>query len=132
MGKGMSINRVNISGNLTRDAELRRTQGGTDVTNFCVAVSDRRKNTQTGEWEDYPNYVDCVMFGRRAEALAPMLRKGSKVAIEGRLRFNSWERDGQRRSKLEVLVDEVELMTPRGDRPASRAPMGAYDEDVPF
>ena len=132
MGKGMSINRVNVSGNLTRDAELRRTQGGTDVTNFCVAVSDRRKNPQTGEWEDYPNYVDCVMFGRRAEVLAPMLRKGSKVAIEGRLRFNSWERDGQRRSKLEVLVDEVELMTPRGDRSGSRAPMGAYDENVPF
>ena len=122
----MSINRVTISGNLTRDAELRQTQGGTSVLSIPVAVNDRRRNQQTNEWEDHANFVDCVLFGRRAEALAPKLRKGQKVAIEGKLRYSSWERDGQRRSKLEVMVDEVELMSPKGQQ----APV--YDEDVPF
>ena len=61
----MSINRVNITGNLTRDPELRATAGGTQVLSFGVAVNDRRRNAQTGEWEDYPNFVDCTMFGTR-------------------------------------------------------------------
>ena len=121
----MSINRVTISGNLTRDAELRQTQGGTSVLSIPVAVNDRRRNPQTNEWEDHANFVDCVLFGRRADALAPKLRKGQKVAIEGKLRYSSWERDGQRRSKLEVMVDEDELMSPKGQQ----APV--YDEDVP-
>ena len=107
----MSINRVNISGNLTRDPELRVTSGGTQVLSFGVAVNDRRRNPQTGEWEDYPNFVDCTMFGTRAEAEKRYLSKGSKVAIEGKLRYSSWERDGQRRSKLEVIVDEIEFMS---------------------
>ena len=58
----MSINRVNITGNLTRDPELRATAAGTQVLSFGIAVNDRRKNPQTGEWEDYPNYIDCTMF----------------------------------------------------------------------
>lgn len=110
----MSINRVNISGNLTRDPEMRATQGGSHVLGFGVAVNDRRRNPQTGEWEDVPNFVDCTVFGNRAEALSRILTKGMKVAIEGKLRYSSWERDGQRRSKLEVIVDEVELMSARG------------------
>ena len=156
----MSINRVNISGNLTRDPELRMTAGGTQVLSFGVAVNDRRRNPQTGEWEDYPNFVDCTMFGTRAEAVGRYLSKGSKVAIEGKLRYSSWERDGQRRSKLEVIVDEIEFMS-RGNNqggygqeaagsygggyaaPAHQpapapAPVQAppavdvYDEDIPF
>lgn len=107
----MSINRVNISGNLTRDPELRATASGTQVLSFGVAVNDRRRNPQSGEWEDYPNFVDCTMFGTRAEAVSRYLQKGSKVAIEGKLRYSSWERDGQRRSKLEVIVDEIEFMS---------------------
>ena len=107
----MSINRVNISGNLTRDPELRATAGGTQVLSFGVAVNDRRRNPQNGEWEDYPNFVDCTMFGTRAEAVSRYLSKGSKVAIEGKLRYSSWERDGQRRSKLEVIVDEIEFLS---------------------
>ena len=110
----MSINRVIISGNLTRDPELRQTQGGSAVLAFGVAVNDRRRNTQTGEWEDYPNFVDCVMFGTRAEAISRYLSKGTKVAIEGKLRYSSWERDGQRRSRLEVIVDEIEFMSRGG------------------
>ena len=124
----MSINRVCISGNLTRDPELRATASGTQVLTFGVAVNDRARNQQTGEWEDRPNFVDCTMFGNRAEALSRILRKGMKVAVEGRLRYSSWERDGQRRSKLEVIPDEVELMAAR-DRPA--APSGDLSQTVP-
>lgn len=108
-----NINRVNISGNLTRDSELRATQAGTSVLTFGIAVNDRRRNAQTGEWEDVPNFIDCVMFGRRAESIARYLVKGSKVAIEGKLRYNAWEDDhGQRRSKLEVVVEEIEMFRP--------------------
>ena len=76
----MSINRVVISGNLTRDGEIRATAGGTTVLTFGVAVNDRRRNA-SGEWEDVPNFVDCVMFGTRADALARFLTKGTKVAL---------------------------------------------------
>ncbi len=109
----MSINRVIISGNLTRDPELRATAGGMQVMSLGVAVNDRRKNQQTGEWEDCPNFVDCTMFGTRAESLARFLSKGTKVAVEGKLRWSQWERDGQKRSKLEVVVDDLEFMSSR-------------------
>lgn len=111
----MSINRVSISGNLTRDPELRATGGGTQVLSMGVAVNDRRRNQQSGEWEDYPNFVDCTVFGARAESLAPHLAKGSKVAIDGKLRYRSWtdQQTGKRRSALEVVVDEIEFMSPR-------------------
>lgn len=154
----MSINRVNISGNLTRDPELRSTTSGTQVLSFGVAVNDRRRNQQTGEWEDYPNFIDCVMFGTRAEAVSRYLAKGSKVAIEGKLRYRSWEaQDGSKRNKIEVAVDEIEFLS-RGQQgqqaaPAYQAPAPApvqapaptqapvaappqatevYDEDIPF
>lgn len=136
----MSINRVMISGNLTRDAELRSTQSGMAILGFGVAVNDRRKNQHTGEWDDYPNFVDCTMFGTRAEKLQPYLTKGAKVAIEGKLRYSSWEKDGQRRSKLEVVVDEIEFMSSRQvgavqdlhTGPALDAAEQVYDEDIPF
>lgn len=133
----MSINRVNVSGNLTRDPELRKSGGGTQILSFGVAVNDRRRNPQTGEWEDYPNFVDCTMFGSRAEAVSRYLSKGSKVAIEGKLRYSSWERDGQRRSKLEVIVDEIELMSKDGAVSRTSAPQMAaapdvYDEEISF
>lgn len=109
----MSINRVIISGNLTRDPELRRTQTGMAIMSLGVAVNDRRRNNQTGEWEDYANYIDCTMFGARAESLSNILTKGTKVAIEGKLRWSQWERDGQKRNKIEVIIDEVEIMSSR-------------------
>lgn len=112
----MSINRVVISGNLTRDPELRATAGGTQILNFGIAVNDRMRNQQTGEFEDRPNFVDCVVFGARAEALSRLLSKGMKVAIEGKLRYSSWEKDGQKRSKLEVVVDEIEFLSQRGQQ----------------
>lgn len=152
----MSINRVIISGNLTRDPELRATQSGLPVLGFGVAVNDRRKNQQTGEWEDYPNFIDCTMFGARAQSLSNYLSKGTKVAIEGKLRWSQWEREGQKRSKIEVIVDELEFMSSRNSdssfgggysAPAAAAPVApsampaapvvdasssVYDEDIPF
>ncbi len=152
----MSINRVMISGNLTRDSELRSTQSGMGILSFGVAVNDRRKNPQTGDWEDYPNFVDCTMFGTRGEKLHQYLTKGTKVSIEGKLRYSSWESNGARRSKLEVIVDELEFMSSRNSNaaqpydggmnagyapaPAMAAPAApvidtsasVYDEDIPF
>ncbi len=119
----MSINRVMISGNLTRDAELRQTSSGMSVLGFGVAVNDRRKNPQTGEWEDCPNFIDCTMFGARADAVSRFLTKGTKVSIEGKLRWSQWERDGQKRSKIEVIVDELEFMSSRN---ADAQPSGGY------
>ena len=130
----MSINRVNITGNLTREPELRATQS-TYILSLGVAVNDRKRN-QDGEWEDYPNFIDCVIFGSRAEKLSNMLSKGMKVAIEGKLHYSSWEKDGQRRSKIEVYVDQIEF-TPKKQAPstsfAAPAPnTDVYDEDIPF
>lgn len=109
----MSINSVIMTGNLTRDPELRTTGSGTAVLQFSVAVNDRMKNNRTGEWEDRPNFIDCTMFGTRAESLSRFLSKGSKVAVQGKLHWSQWEKDGQKRSKVEVWVDNVELQTPK-------------------
>ena len=134
----VSINSVAISGNLTRDPDMRVTSSGLAIMDLGVAVNDRRKNQQTGEWEDVPNFVDCVLMGRRAEALSPHLNKGMKVAIDGRLRYSSWEKDGQRRSKLEVIVDEIEFMSKRQDGQRQQQParqqgrQDPYDDDIPF
>ena len=154
----MSINRATISGNLTRDAELRSTAGGTLVLGFSVAVNDRRKSSQTGEWEDVPSFIDCTMFGTRAQSLAQYLVKGTKVAVEGKLRWSQWERDGQKRSKIEVIVDSLDFMSsrnatgggsdygapsyggapaPAAEAPAYSAPAvdtssSVYDDDIPF
>lgn len=137
----MSINRVIISGNLTRDPELRSTASGLPVLGYGVAVNDRRKNQQTGEWEDYPNFIDCTMFGARAESLSKFLKKGTKVSVEGKLRWSQWEREGQKRSKIEVIVDELEFMSVQkegrdaasdADAPVVDASTGVYDEDIPF
>ncbi len=123
----MSINRVVISGNLTRDPELRRTQSGMAILSVGVAVNDRRRNQQTGEWEDYANYIDCTMFGNRAESLSNILTKGMKVAIEGKLRWSQWERDGQKRSKIEVVVDDLEFMSSRnGGQGGYQGNQGGY------
>lgn len=110
----MSINKVIITGNLTRDPELKSTGSGMAVLKMGVAVNDRAKNQQTGEWEDRPNFIDLVMFGTRAESISRFLSKGSKVAVEGKLRWSSWENpQGEKRSKIEVVVDEIEFLSAR-------------------
>jgi single-strand DNA-binding protein len=130
----MSINRVTITGNLTRDAELRATGSGTSVLKMGVAVNDRRKNPQTGEWEDVPNFIDAVVFGKRAESIAPFMLKGTKVAIDGKLRWSSWEdRDtGAKRSKIEVVADDLEFANSRNQAAAPAPAGGAYEDDIPF
>lgn len=110
----MSINRVMVTGNLTKDPELRSTGSGMSVLKMRMAVNDRRKNQTTGEWEDVPNYVDVTVFGARADALARFLSKGSKVAIEGKLRWHEWESPGgDKRSALEIVADDVEFLSSR-------------------
>ncbi len=136
------LNTVSIGGNLCRNAELRATASGMAVLTFSVAVNESRKNQQTGEYEDYPNYVDCTMFGRRAESVSRYLTKGTYVALTGRLHQNRWQnKDGQNRSKLEVTVDNIHFESRRldsdeydqqqaeaqGDYEAQ-----VYDEDIPF
>lgn len=117
----MAINKATITGNLTRDPELRQTQGGTSVLTIGVAVNDRRKNQQTGEWEDYPNFIDCTIFGNRATGVAPHLEKGMKVAIEGKLNQSRWQaEDGTNRSKIEIIVDEIEFMSRQQGQTASK------------
>lgn len=146
----MSINRVMISGNLTRDPVKRATRAGETVLTFSVAVNDRRQNAQTGNWEDVPNFMDCVMFGNRADGIKDYLHKGKKVAIEGKLRWSQWQdkETGRNRSKIEVIVDQVEFMSSgnaneRGQQPQAQpeiptaqpipaAPVEVYDEDIPF
>lgn len=147
----MSINKVILTGNLTRDPELRATPSGTPVLAFSIAVNDRRKNPSSGEWEDVPNYIDCNMFGSRAQSVAKYLSKGSKVGVDGKLRYSSWEKDGQKRSKVDVFVDNIELLSPRNSSgggsyqaPAAAQPapsadqipaapeITVYDDDIPF
>lgn len=108
----MSINNVSITGNLTRPPELRATQGGTPVLSFGIAVNDRRKNA-SGQWEDVPNFFECATFGNRATALSDILAKGMKVAISGKLHYSSWEKDGQKHSKVDIIANEIELMQNR-------------------
>ena len=138
----MSINRVVITGNLTRDPELRATGSGMAVLQLGIAVNDRRKNQQTGEWEDVPNFFDVVVFGSRGESLSRFLSKGSKVAIEGKLRWRSWETpEGDKRSKVEIIADDIEFMSARGEGgggggyagPASApASKPDFEDDIPF
>lgn len=131
------LNTVSIGGNLCRDAELRATASGMAVLTFSVAVNESRKNQQTGEYEDYPNYVDCTMFGRRAESVSRYLTKGTYVALTGRLHQNRWQnKDGQNRSKLGVTVDNIHFES-RGERDGGyeqqqEQPADLYGDDIPF
>lgn len=130
----MSISKVIMTGNLVRNAELKTSMSGTTILNFTVAVNDRTKNQTTGEWEDYANFINCVMFGRRAESLSSYLNKGQKVAVEGKLRWSSWEdkQTGAKRNKIEVIVDDLELIGSRSAATGSDAADATYDEEVPF
>lgn len=134
----MGVNQVTVIGNLTRVPELRATQDGTAVLGFGIAVNDRRKNA-SGQWEDVPNFFECVTFGNRATALANILTKGMKVAIAGKLHYTSWEKDGQKHSKVDIIANEIELMQnrkPQQPQPQRYQPttiqQDVYDEYIPF
>jgi single-strand DNA-binding protein len=137
----MSINRVVLTGNLTRDAELKQTSGGA-LVKMRIAVNDRRKVND--QWTDVANFIDVIMFGTRAESVSRFLVKGKQVGIDGRLRMDEWtSEDGQKRSKLEVYADNIELLGSRGEgsgpRPVTEAsftdeagPDVPDGEDIPF
>jgi single-strand DNA-binding protein len=135
-----SFNRVILVGNLTRDPELRYLASGTAVTDIGLAVNDRRKN-QSGEWVEETTFVDVTLWGRTAEVCSEYLTKGSPVLIEGRLKLDTWEaQDGQKRSKLKVVGDRMQMLSGRGQgageggpRPAGRQPARntAYNEAPP-
>lgn len=126
----MGINKVFLSGNLTRDPELRATASGTQVLEFGLAVNERVRNQQTDAWEERANFFSCIVFGRHAEALSRYLAMGAKVSIEGSLRYSVWERDGARRSKVEVIVNELEFMS-NAEPGAEAAEPSAHAVDFP-
>jgi single-strand DNA-binding protein len=154
-----NINVAVITGNLTRDPELRHTGGGTAVCELRVAVNSSRKNGQTGEWEDKANYFDVVVWGAQGENCANYLSKGRPVAVEGRLDWSEWEaKDGSgKRQKVQIVAKSVQFLgsrdgsggggggesgqgggfSPSADVPADSsdfagAAAGGGDDDIPF
>ncbi|KPJ60163.1 MAG: hypothetical protein AMJ46_07510 [Latescibacteria bacterium DG_63] len=140
-----TLNRVLLTGRLTRDCELRYTPSGVAVTNFSIACNRRYKD-QSGEWRDETTFVGIVAWQRLAERCGEYLHKGSAIMVEGRLHSRSWEtEDGQRRSILEVRADRVEFLdrlgaeeraaatatteSPKADEPETTP---GTDDDVPF
>jgi single-strand DNA-binding protein len=118
---GTNINRVILTGNLTKDPELRSTPGGTPVCNLRVAVNSRRKNA-SGEWEDKPNYFDVTVWGAQGENCATYLSKGRPVAVDGRLDWREWEaQDGGKRQSVSIIADSVQFL---GSREGGGAPQG--------
>ncbi len=136
-----SLNSCTLSGNLGSDAELRYTSGGMALVTFSLAVNHRRKQ-QDGSYADETSWVDCIMFGKRGESLQAngYLQRGAKIAVVGHLRMSTWESDGQRRRKIEVVVDNILGMTnyrqrqqPQGQQMQQpQQPESIYDEDIPF
>src|SRR5204862_3708300 len=108
-----SFNRVILLGNLTRDVEVRYLQSGTAVADVGLAVNDRRKG-QNGEWIEETTFVDVTLWGRTAEVAGEYLGKGSPILIEGRLKYDTWEKDGQKRSKLSVVCERMQMVGSKG------------------
>jgi len=126
-----SFNRVILCGNLTRDPELRETPGGAKVCEMGMAVNERYKN-QSGEWVEKPVYVDFSAWNRQAETCSQYLSKGSPVLIEGRLRYDTWEKEGQKRSKLSVTADRVQFLgSPKQAGMGQNAGPGAAPSPAP-
>ncbi|MFW6368497.1 MAG: single-stranded DNA-binding protein [Spirochaetota bacterium] len=107
------INRVTLVGRLVRDADVKVTQGGMQITKFGIAINRRRK--QGDQWVDEANFFDIVIFGRMGEAVSRYLTKGKQVGVDGELVQNRWEQDGQTRSKVEIFCNNIQLLGGRGD-----------------
>lgn len=143
----MSDTTVSLVGNTTRDAEIRYTQSGQAVADFGMAVSNRTKN-QAGEWEDGPGqFYDVSVWGSTAENFAESCPRGTRVVVVGRLQFDTWEKDGEKRSKVKIVADHVgpelrwstaavtKVAKGDGAKPASRpkpAPAPIHDDEMPF
>jgi single-strand DNA-binding protein len=122
---------VNIVGNLTRDPELRYIPSGAAVCDITLAVTEREK--KAGEWVDTTAFIDCTLWAKTAEIAAQYLTKGSQAMCAGSIRQENWEKDGQKRSKLKVVVDKLQLLGTKSDRPAQVAqPAGVAEDEDPF
>lgn len=131
------MNIVCISGRLTRDCEILETAGGTAIVKFAIAVNNRVKD-KSGEWVDKASFVDCKMFGKRAAAISKRLLKGTAISVDGHLMQEEWTSNGQRRTALLVIADNIEL--PPGAKAEAQPeaveayaePADAYGEEIPF
>jgi len=137
----VTFNRVIIAGNLVRDPEIRYLPSGLSVTSFAVAVNSRYK--QNNELKEEVSYFDIVVFGKMGENCAEYLSKGRPVLVEGRLRQRRWEAEGVKKSKIEVVADNVQFLgSPRGaggaeggagsGSPGAAPAPGGQDDDIPF
>ena len=145
-----NINRVVMTGNLTRDPELRNLPSGTSVCSLRIACNTRRKD-ESGQWVDKPNYFDVTVWGAQGENCAQYLAKGRPVAIDGRLEWREWQdQQGNKRQSIDIIADSVQFLgsrdggenggrfTPQSDVPAdtadfASAPAGSSgDDDIPF
>jgi single-strand DNA-binding protein len=111
----MNINRVVLTGNLTKDPDLRSTGNGLAICKLRLAVNTRRKNGSTGDWEDKANYFDVTIFGRQAESSGQYLKKGRPVAIDGRLEWREYEVEGQKRQSVDIIAENVQFLGGRDD-----------------
>ncbi len=114
-------------GNVTRDIQLRYTPSGTPVTEVGMAVNDRRKNSN-GEWIDETTFVDVTFWGRTAEVASEYLSKGSPVFVEGRLKLDTWEKEGQKNYKLRVVCDRMQLLGGRNEGGSAPRPSQPREE----
>jgi len=114
---GSNINRVIITGNLTRDPETRELPNGGSVTSLRVACNGRRRNPQTQEWEDQPNFFDVTVWGAQGENCKRYLAKGRGVAVDGRLQWREWtdNNSGQKRQAVDIVADSVQFLGGRDD-----------------
>ena len=133
-----NINRVTITGNLTRDPELKALPSGTAVCALSVAVNGRRKNAQTGQWEEEPNYFDVTVWGAQGENCAKYLTKGRGVAIDGRLQWREWQdQQGNKRQSVDIVAESVQFLGGRDDAGAGNgngfsSSARATESDVPI
>ncbi len=130
-----NVNVVVITGNLTRDPELRHTGGGTAICKLRVAVNSRRKDGQSGEWVDKPNYFDVTVWGAQGENCANYLSKGRPVAVEGRLDWREWEAKdgGGKRQSVEIIANSVQFLGSRDGSGSAGGESGGFSpsSDVP-
>jgi single-strand DNA-binding protein len=131
----MNINRVVLTGNLTRDPDLRSTPGGLSVCKLGIAVNTRRKNGATGQWEEKANFFRVTVFGTQGENCAQYLKKGRPVAIDGRLEWSQWENEGQKRESIDIIADSVQFLGGRDDAGNGNgfsSSVQAAESDVPI
>jgi single-strand DNA-binding protein len=120
-----SLNQVIVMGNLTRDPELRQTPSGQNVCSFSLALNRSYKD-QAGEWQEATDYIDVVAWGPLGERVSQYLHKGSRTLVQGRLQSRSWEQEGQKRSKVEVLANDVTFLDGRGEGEGGGGNGGGY------